>query len=58
MTQLEKVHARILLIEALRGTAPDVETWSETLLEDAYLLADELVIRIVQEDARRRREGF
>lgn len=56
MSELDRVHARVMLIEALRETAPPLEEWGDGLLEDAHLLSLELAFVIDQEAARRRTE--
>lgn len=54
-SQLPMVHARILLIEVLRDTAPSLELWSDELLADARVLARDLAYRVDAEVARRSR---
>jgi hypothetical protein len=58
VSDLDRVHARIMLEELLRGTAPPIETWPSGLLADAVNLSLELSGYTTAELARRRAEGL
>jgi hypothetical protein len=53
VNHLDYVHARIMLTEMLRDTAPEVRSWGEELLRDAWWLAAELEDELREEVQRR-----
>jgi hypothetical protein len=57
VSDLDRVHARIMLTEMLRDTAPPIDEWGAELLEDCHLLSLELAFRIDREAAARRSAG-
>lgn len=54
MNHLDMIHARILLVELLRETAPEIEGWGDQVLADAVWLSMQLAEKTNAEELRRK----